>query len=84
MVNSRLRGVQDGRLRISESWLTRKLGTSDPAGSWIAKQICPDLDQGDELWQLDEPAPSAIDAWAMGCREGCSHRVARPGIARQE
>jgi hypothetical protein len=52
--------------RISKNWLTRKLDPGDPEWSWAVEQRHPDMDQGDELWQFDEPAPAGINAGAMG------------------
>lgn len=52
--------------RISKNWLTRKLEPGDPEWSWAVEQLSPDLDQGDELWHFDEPAPLGVNAGAMG------------------
>jgi hypothetical protein len=52
--------------RISQSWLTRKLDPGDPEWSWAVKQLRPDLNQGDDLCQFDEPAPPGMNAGAMG------------------
>ena len=52
--------------RISKSWLTTKLDPDDPEWSWAVEQLRPELDRGDELWHYDEPAPSGINAGAMG------------------
>ena len=49
-----------------KNWLTRKLDPGDPEWSWAVEQLHPDMDQGDELWQFDEPAPAGINAGAMG------------------
>lgn len=55
-----------GGSQVSKSWLTTKLGPGDPEWSWAIEQLCPDLDQGDELWHFDEPAPPDINAGAIG------------------
>jgi hypothetical protein len=52
--------------RISKSWLTRKLDPADPAWPRAVEQLCPELDQDDELWHFDEPAPPGVNAGAMG------------------
>ena len=52
--------------RISKSWLIRKLDPSDLEWSRAVELLRPDLEQGDELWHFDEPAPPGINAGAMG------------------
>ncbi len=52
--------------RISKSWLTRKLSPVDPDWARAVEQLRPDMDQGDELWHFDEPAPPGINAGAIG------------------
>jgi hypothetical protein len=58
--------IEMGGFRISKSWLTGKLDPDDPEWSWALEQLCPDFEQGDELWHFDEPAPPGINAGAMG------------------
>jgi len=52
--------------RISRTWLTKKLGNDDAEWVWAVEQLHPDLDQGDENWHFDEPAPSGVNAGAIG------------------
>ena len=51
---------------ISKSWLTTKLDPGDSDWSWAVEKLCPNLDQGEELWHFDEPAPPGINAGALG------------------
>jgi hypothetical protein len=50
---------------ISKNWLTTKLDPDDPEWSWAVEQVRPALDQGDELWRYDEPAPPSVNAGAI-------------------
>ena len=52
--------------RISKSWLTGKLAPNDPEWPWAAEQLCPEFDQGEELWHFAAPAPPGLNAGAMG------------------
>jgi hypothetical protein len=51
---------------ISKNRLTRRLDPNDHEWSWAVKHLEPEFNQGDELWYFDEPAPSGVNAGAMG------------------
>jgi len=52
--------------KISKSWLTNRLEPHDGDWARAVEQLRPEIDQGDELWQFDEPAPPGINAGAIG------------------
>jgi hypothetical protein len=63
--------------RTSKHRLTSKLEPSDPEWTWAVEQLRPDFDQGDELWHYDEPAPSGVNAGAMGIAMPSCGRASR-------
>jgi hypothetical protein len=52
--------------KISQSWLTTRLEPHDDEWCWAVEQLCPDFEQGDELWHFHEPAPPGVNAGAIG------------------
>jgi hypothetical protein len=52
--------------QISKSWLSHRIEADDPEWAWAIEELRPDLQDGDEIWSFDDPAPDGIHAGAMG------------------